>query len=179
MEVIDIDQQSNELIDIFPIDIPPIGAGALTPGHSSTSQGYIGVFGIASIAIGLQLVCQPGFSGDSCQAVACAGDTCSNGGTCVPDGANFVCLCPSGYTGQLCQTGLDGSIVICGSIGICLHSGGDDVVGVVLGSMVGGLVLVVILVGIVIIVALLCIHFTRQSMDHHVITSPEGIYIIV
>ena len=36
----------------------------------------------------------------------CALITCINGATCH-DGVNeYQCLCPAGYTGTLCQTGL-------------------------------------------------------------------------
>ncbi|XP_074078926.1 fibulin-7-like [Macrotis lagotis] len=34
----------------------------------------------------------------------CASQPCTNGGTCVDDVQRYICLCPSGWTGNNCQT---------------------------------------------------------------------------
>ena len=35
----------------------------------------------------------------------CAAQPCVNGGTCVPDGMDYVCECPFQYTGENCEIG--------------------------------------------------------------------------
>lgn len=43
----------------------------------------------------------------SCFAHPCEAEPCDNGGTCVPDGANFHCSCPPGVFGNLCDDTVD------------------------------------------------------------------------
>lgn len=33
----------------------------------------------------------------------CAGEPCLNGGSCVPRGSNFQCLCSNGFQGPTCE----------------------------------------------------------------------------
>lgn len=33
----------------------------------------------------------------------CDDDPCENGATCVMSGANFLCFCPDGFEGDLCE----------------------------------------------------------------------------
>ena len=33
----------------------------------------------------------------------CAQNSCENNSTCVANGANYICSCPSGYIGSNCE----------------------------------------------------------------------------
>lgn len=45
--------------------------------------------------------------GCATQPHPCASAPCEHEGTCLSDGAVFVCLCPAGFTGDTCQTRID------------------------------------------------------------------------
>jgi len=49
--------------------------------------------------------CKPGYSGYLCETEIneCASNPCLNGGTCVPDFDQFMCNCPHGTNGTVCQ----------------------------------------------------------------------------
>jgi len=49
--------------------------------------------------------CKPGYSGSLCQTEIneCASNPCLNGGTCVPGIDQFMCNCPHGTNGTVCQ----------------------------------------------------------------------------
>ncbi|XP_046578071.1 low-density lipoprotein receptor-related protein 1-like isoform X1 [Haliotis rubra] len=58
---------------------------------------------------GVYCICRPGFAGtscDECETDPCAvNSTCQNGGTCLSNKAcEPKCSCPSGFTGDLCET---------------------------------------------------------------------------
>lgn len=59
---------------------------------------------------GFTCVCQPGFSGPTCEMVdedPCDPNPCENDGTCsVADGA-LVCECEPGFEGETCETEID------------------------------------------------------------------------
>ncbi len=49
-------------------------------------------------------LCQLNYRGDRCESHICQVQSpCLNGGTCVYDGS---CICPDGYTGDVCQVDL-------------------------------------------------------------------------
>ena len=53
----------------------------------------------------------------------CASNPCRNGGTCIPEGNIFVCECPEGRRGIVCEIGSgggQGTFYICRIIGINL-----------------------------------------------------------
>lgn len=54
-----------------------------------------------------QFECRPGYSGDSCDKIVnicLAQDPCENDGICQSKGnSEFICDCPIGYTGDICQ----------------------------------------------------------------------------
>ena len=33
----------------------------------------------------------------------CLNNACMNGATCLPNGEDYLCKCPNGYTGKYCQ----------------------------------------------------------------------------
>jgi len=49
-------------------------------------------------------MCYPHFTGPLCDQIACAPNTCLNGGTCHTTGQGHACDCPPQFTGQDCQT---------------------------------------------------------------------------
>ncbi|XP_044288680.1 delta and Notch-like epidermal growth factor-related receptor [Varanus komodoensis] len=57
--------------------------------------------------------CEDQYLGDLCEEFnACQSNACQNNGTCIDivqkhDGNNFTCTCPTGYTGELCQSEID------------------------------------------------------------------------
>lgn len=44
---------------------------------------------------------------DECVADRCSKVPCRHGGKCLTSGETAVCLCPLGFTGDLCETRLD------------------------------------------------------------------------
>jgi hypothetical protein len=50
--------------------------------------------------------CREGFKGDLCQICdACTPNPCKNNGVCLSDGlGSFVCRCPAGVNGRLCES---------------------------------------------------------------------------
>ena len=40
----------------------------------------------------------------------CASGPCINGGTCIPLANAFMCICPSGFSGFLCQNQIDNCV---------------------------------------------------------------------
>ncbi|XP_054277202.1 pikachurin isoform X2 [Macrosteles quadrilineatus] len=48
-----------------------------------------------------------GFDIDECVADRCSKVPCQHGGKCLTSGDSAVCLCPLGFTGDLCETRLD------------------------------------------------------------------------
>lgn len=54
-----------------------------------------------------ELVCRPGYAGDSCDKIVnicLAQDPCENDGICRPkSNSEFFCDCPIGFTGDICQ----------------------------------------------------------------------------
>ncbi|KAK0403298.1 hypothetical protein QR680_016845 [Steinernema hermaphroditum] len=55
----------------------------------------------------------------------CNSNVCFNGGSCVIDdsGRVFQCLCPSGFTGTLCESGVLPCTLDCGANGKCVNDG--------------------------------------------------------
>ena len=52
-------------------------------------------------------VCKPGYVGAQCQTDIdeCASQPCTNGGKCLDQEDRFICQCPSGTRGKLCEQG--------------------------------------------------------------------------
>ena len=53
--------------------------------------------------------CASGYTGTLCERHGCDYAPCEHGGTCVRDGASYVCLCPYGRHGVTCSQGNDRS----------------------------------------------------------------------
>ena len=52
--------------------------------------------------------CRPGFTGPLCERPVCNANPCLHGGTCIGqgpgnDGRGFICLCPFGRRGGICE----------------------------------------------------------------------------
>eukprot|EP00057_Strongylocentrotus_purpuratus_P019451 XP_011673925.1 PREDICTED: fibropellin-3 [Strongylocentrotus purpuratus] len=58
--------------------------------------------------------CLPGTSGDQCQNNVddCANSPCQNNGTCTDRIGGFICICPKGIVGQLCEMDFSSQIEV-------------------------------------------------------------------
>lgn len=55
---------------------------------------------------GWRCACPPGRQGPRCRGHVCSDNPCLYGGTCTPAaGVAFVCVCPLGRHGLLCEHG--------------------------------------------------------------------------
>ena len=52
-------------------------------------------------------ICQPGFTGPTCNVQLSCDKMCRNNGTCGFQGTQEVCICSQGFTGSECQYTLD------------------------------------------------------------------------
>lgn len=71
--------------------------------------------------------CRSGFTGQRCEINIneCAGNPCTNGGTCLDRINDYTCACPPGYAGRNCDRSLDEcSIRPCLNGGLCTGGGG-------------------------------------------------------
>lgn len=68
--------------------------------------------------------CLPGYTGVTCDTIIpqCLGVTCNDRGTCMADGAGYVCDCEAGFTGTHCENTTCGEGT-CQNSGVC-HLGG-------------------------------------------------------
>ncbi|KAM7409073.1 hypothetical protein PAMA_002669 [Pampus argenteus] len=63
---------------------------------------------LTSTAPFFECKCKLPFQPPHCRHFAlCEPNPCMNGGSCIRDGADFDCLCPSGYSGRFCHVGPD------------------------------------------------------------------------
>lgn len=114
---------SDELIDVFAIDITPdfLRAGM----NFTTVDLYDSVFGFARLELSFELECQSGFVGQFCipNDIICNVANCNNNGTCQPNEDNingYTCSCSGGFTGENCESRIgfcEG--ITCGN-GVCL-----------------------------------------------------------
>ncbi|XP_054714506.1 delta-like protein C [Uloborus diversus] len=65
--------------------------------------------------------CRAGFFGPHCETSAsiCTDNLCENGGSCVQDPSGFICSCPQGFSGVLCEKIEKNSCIA----GYCLNGG--------------------------------------------------------
>ena len=120
VDVLDDDNNRDDLIDIFVVDLKPtdLVAGAVTIPRDMIS----GRLGIATIELSFQLECLPGFSGGECTPV-CDSAPCSNSGSCEPNvtsAGGFTCTCVGDFTGQTCDVMIDDCLSVSCNSGSCV-----------------------------------------------------------
>ncbi len=64
----------------------------------------------------LECICDKGLTGDVCCVVwaeidYCESEPCINDGECMDTGTGYTCVCPEGYTGTNCETGMSAACV--------------------------------------------------------------------
>ncbi|CAB3367991.1 Hypothetical predicted protein [Cloeon dipterum] len=68
--------------------------------------------------------CPAGWKGNFCDQLdenPCASDPCTNGATCIRNGANFTCICPAGFAGDYCEEDLNEcEFLPCENMAVCL-----------------------------------------------------------
>ena len=58
---------------------------------------------------------------EECSADRCSKVPCQHGGKCLTSGETAVCLCPLGFTGDLCETRVDLQVSYC-NLPLCVCS---------------------------------------------------------
>jgi hypothetical protein len=68
--------------------------------------------------------CPDNYIGSHCEKKVgkCDSNPCLNQGVCKETATNFVCVCPRGYSGALCQDAQDFCLLICLNNGTCHHT---------------------------------------------------------
>ena len=73
-------------------------------------------------------ICPSDYIGDHCEEVVvgpCDSNPCLNGGTCLEDSDEYLCVCPIGWTGTNCET--DQCSDYCKNGGLCIITERGDV----------------------------------------------------
>ncbi len=113
--------QNNKEIQLWPSDTrsmtlaPPSASATVVDSRSSPrlALGFSllrgpGLYLSLVLVVGaLGLSCGDDSAGDGNNSGPCAPNPCENGGTCAESATSFTCTCPTGFSGDQCETNID------------------------------------------------------------------------
>ncbi|XP_078616500.1 uncharacterized protein LOC144884861 isoform X1 [Branchiostoma floridae x Branchiostoma japonicum] len=95
-----------------PCDLCPVGT--FQSGHGQT-ECLSCPLGTGTDAVGSEM------SSDCAELDYCQSSPCQNGGSCTMQGSEFICLCPAGFEGDMCDVNVDECASMpCYSLATCL-----------------------------------------------------------